>query len=437
VPELTDLAARGRAMARSMGMAVGGLLVSGVRLARPSRSVRPPESAELGRGVALRGLVWVGGAAAAYDGVVLVDPDGRIAALGPVGAIGVPAGVRVLGGPDCWVGPGVIDAHVHLSFGTAAEALRGGVVGLRDLGAPRRDALRWRTGYRRPPPGQPFVGAAGPILTAPGGYPSRSWGADGFAAFVANPAGARQAVRQLAGDGVDLVKIALEPGAEQRWPVPPPAVVRAVVDTAHDAGLRVTAHALTAEMVSRAVDAGVDELAHTPVQRLPEALVDRVAAAGIWVVSTLQTFFTGGEGRVAAANAAALHRAGVPLVYGTDLGNAGTRPGVDPRELDRLADAGLGRLGALRAATERSARAVGVRGRTGTLIRGQAAALVLLSGDPLIEPGVWRAPRAVLCDGRLLAAGIDGRLDGRLPGHPDDHPAGRPADRPRTADGPA
>jgi imidazolonepropionase-like amidohydrolase len=204
-----------------------------------------------------------------------------------------------------------------------------------------------------------------------------------------------------------------------------------VVETAHDAGLRVTAHALTAEMVSRAVDAGVDELAHTPLQRLPEPLVDRVAAAGIWVVSTLQTFFTGGEGRVAAANAAALHRAGVPLVYGTDLGNAGTRPGVDPRELDRLADAGLGRLGALRAATERSARVVGVRARTGTLTRGQDAALVLLCGDPLVEPGVWRAPRAVLCDGRLLAAGLDGQLSAP----PGDHPSQRSADRPRIAHG--
>jgi imidazolonepropionase-like amidohydrolase len=399
VPDIASFSARGWAVAR----AVGGVLVSGVRLGRPVRVVRPPApSTELGRGVALRGAVWTGGAADAFDGVVVVDPGGRIAALGPAGAVRLPAGLRVLGGADCWIGPGVVDAHVHLAFGTAEEALRGGVVGLRDLGAPRTDALLWRTGHRRPPAGRPHIGVAGPILTAPGGYPSRSWGENGFAAFVANPAAARQAVRHLAGDGVDLVKIALEPGADDRWPVPPPAVVRAVVEAAHDAGLRVTAHALTVEMVGRAVDAGVDELAHTPVQRLPEPLVDRIAAAGIWVVSTLQTFFTGGLGRDAAANAAMLHRAGVPLVYGTDLGNAGTRPGVDPRELDRLADAGLGRLGALRAATERASRLLGVRGRTGALTRGQPAALVLLSGDPLVEPGVWRSPRAVLCDGRLL-----------------------------------
>jgi imidazolonepropionase-like amidohydrolase len=91
----------------------------------------------------------------------------------------------------------------------------------------------------------------------------------------------------------------------------------------------------------------------------------------------------------------------VPLLYGTDLGNAGTLPGVDPRELDRLGCAGLGRLGALRAATEGSARAVGVRGRTGRIVTGEAAALVLLAADPLVEPGAWRAPCLVIADGRL------------------------------------
>jgi imidazolonepropionase-like amidohydrolase len=175
-----------------------------------------------------------------------------------------------------------------------------------------------------------------------------------------------------------------------------------VVDTAHRFGLPVVAHALTADMVARALDAGVDELAHTPVQRLTEPMVDRIAAAGIPVVSTLQTFFSGGQGRAAAANAADLHRAGVPLVYGTDLGNAGTRTGVDPRELDRLADAGLGRLGALRAATELAARSAGVRGRTGRIEVGRPAELVLLRGDPLVEPGVWRYPAAVVADGRLI-----------------------------------
>jgi imidazolonepropionase-like amidohydrolase len=377
-----------------------GLVVTAARAPR-TRDARLPEGS-LGRGVALRGTVWPGGAAVPYDGVVLIGPDGRVDRIGPPAQVPIPVGVRVIGAAHTWVGPGIVDAHVHLAFGTAEEALRGGVVGVRDLGAPRAAALRARTGHRRPPAGSPYVGVAGPILTATGGYPSTSWGAAGFASFLTTPAQARLAVRGLAGDGVDVVKVAVERGPDRAWPVPPTAVLRAVVDAAHGAGLKVVAHALSAEAVARVLDAGVDELAHTPVEPLPEALVDRVAAAGIPVVSTLQTFFSGGEGRAAAANAAALHRAGVPLVYGTDLGNAGTRTGVDPRELDRLADAGLGRLGALRAATEASSRVAGLRLRTGLLEPGRPAAAVLLNSDPLVEPGVWRRPRAVVCDGRLV-----------------------------------
>ena len=62
----------------------------------------------------------------------------------------------------------------------------------------------------------------------------------------------------------------------------------------------------------------------------------------------------------------------------------------------------VGRLGALRAATEQAARVCGVRRRLGRLERGQPAELVMLAGDPLVEPGVWRCPRVVVCDGRLL-----------------------------------
>jgi imidazolonepropionase-like amidohydrolase len=188
--------------------------------------------------------------------------------------------------------------------------------------------------------------------------------------------------------------------------VPTPAQLRAVVDAAHAAGVAVTVHALTVDLVSRALDAGVDELAHVPVEALPIELVERIAAAGIPVVSTLQAFFSAGIGRVPALNAAALRLAGVPLLYGTDLGNTGTLPGVDPRELDRLADAGLGRAGALLAATTGAAAAAGMRGRggDGRLRIGDAARVVLLASDPLVEPAAWRRPLAVV-SGRSVATG--------------------------------
>jgi imidazolonepropionase-like amidohydrolase len=371
-----------------------------LRTHRPHAS---PESGGLGRGVVLLGTVWTGGAAVPFEGAVVVDGHGTVDYVGPLAPGRLPADLPVLGGDGCWVGPGIVDAHVHLAFGSVEDCLRRGLVAVRDLGAPPAAARTWRSGHRVPSRGRPFVAVAGPVITAPRGYPARpgQWGQDGFAVAVDSPGHARQIVHRVAAAGADVVKIALERG-DAGWPVPEPAVVRAVVEAAHAAGLAVVAHALRVDVVRRAVDGGVDELAHTPTERLPDDLLDQLAEARIGVVSTLQTFFSSGTGRDAAANAAALHRAGVVLRYGTDLGNAGTQPGVDPRELDRLADAGLGRLGALRAATEFAAQAPGIRFRSGHLRVGEPAAAVVLPGDPLAEPGVWRAPSAVLADGRLV-----------------------------------
>lgn len=370
----------------------------GLLVLRSGRRGAIPSGRLPGRGVALRGRLWLGGDAETLaDALLVVDGQGRIAQVEPdASTAALPADLPVLGGPGCWVGPGVVDAHVHLAFGPPEEVLAGGVVAARDLGAPPELAAGWKR------VGAPCAAVTGPVLTAPTGYPTRTWGADGFAAEVASPRQARDRVRRLAADGVDLIKVALEPTDSQ--PVPDPEVLLAVVDAAHGCGLGVTAHALTVAMVCRALEAGVDELAHTPVEPLPGSVVDAIAAAGIAVVSTLQTFAATGSGRGATANAAALHEAGVTLVYGTDLGNTGTRPGVDPRELDRLADAGLGRAGALRRATEGSRWAVGLGGvADGRLRVGEPAAVVLLPGDPVEEPAAWRAPLAVVAGGRLLA----------------------------------
>ncbi|HVE62331.1 MAG TPA: amidohydrolase family protein [Mycobacteriales bacterium] len=380
---------------------LGAAFLAACRSGRPRRGNRSG-SFPLDGGLALLGTVWVGGEAVpAADWVVLLDGRGRIDRIGPAAEVTVPDGVRRIGGPGTWIGPGVVDTHVHLAFGPAAEGLRGGLVGVRDLGAPPALAAAVRSRGATVAVGSPLTAVAGPLLTAPGGYPSTTWGVDGFTRAVDSPESARAAVRALVADGVDLVKIALEPSGGR--PVPGPLEVAAVVAAAHAAGLPVTAHALTAEMVTRALDAGVDELCHVPDERLPAELVERIADAGIPVLSTIQTFFSGGSGATTAGNAASLVAAGVPLVYGTDLGNAGTRPGVDPRELDRLADAGLGRMGALRSATSLAAARLDDRRITGTLEVGAAPALVVLSADPLRDPSVWRTPLLVLVDGDATA----------------------------------
>ncbi|MGH3097019.1 MAG: amidohydrolase family protein [Streptosporangiales bacterium] len=354
------------------------------------------------RGVALRGAFSpVGGAAVLEDAAVVVDAAGVVAAYGPATVVDLPEGIDVVDGG--WVGPALADAHVHLAFGGAARLRAAGVLAVRDLGARPDDARAWRD-----PDGTQVVTVAGPVLTAPGGYPSRSWGSNGFARFLGSPGEARRAVANLATTGVDVIKVALEPGGG--LPVPPAPVVAAVVDAAHEAGLRVTCHALTAEMVTRALDAGADELAHVPMERLPTHLVARLALEQLPVVSTARTLMRSGgpQAEGVLGNLRALVGAGVPLVYGTDLGNEGTSPVVDVGELAVLAEAGLGPHGALRAATEGAARVVSPGGSyTGRVAVGETARIAVLAGDPVADPRHWRRPVAVVAGPDVVRPGAE------------------------------
>lgn len=339
---------------------------------------------EVDGGVVLDGHVWVGDGTEISSGRVVVDATGSVTAIGSAADVEAPFGAVQVSAP--WIGPGLHDAHVHLAFGSPEGVMAAGVVAVRDLGAPPIDAVRWRQ------LAAPRVTVAGPLLTAPGGYPSRSWGSQGFATFVDDEEQTARLVTGLAAN-VDVVKLALEPSG---GPVPSASVAAAVVAAAHASGREVVCHALTVEMVERALDAGVDELAHTPTELLPEELVARIAAAGVGVVSTLHTFVKGGMGAAAVANAETLASAGVVIRYGTDLGNAGIVAGADPRELQLLAgEVGLGVEGALRAATT-------------PLVVGTPAALVALDRDPREDLKEWRRPRDVLV-GRMLLQRSRGR----------------------------
>ena len=328
----------------------------------------------LGAGAAFTGRLWCGDGREFDRGHVVIDTAGLVTAVGAAGDVDVPFGVLEV--ESAWIGPGLVDAHVHLAFGPPDDIVRRGVVAVRDLGSPPREAMKWRE------LSAPKALVAGPLLTAPGGYPSRSWGSDGFAAFVDDVDQAKRLVQGLVTQ-VDVIKLALEP---RGGPVPEADICAAIVDTAHEGGCEVTCHALTVAMVERALDAGVDELAHTPLERLPAALVDRIVAAGVRVVSTLHTHLRAGA---VLDNVRDLVGAGVTVRYGTDLGNTGIRPGADARELGLLADAGLGAEGALRAATD-------------PIVVGAPAALVALKHDPRERAQAWSEPHAVMVGSTLL-----------------------------------
>ena len=98
-----------------------------------------------------------------------------------------------------------------------------------------------------------------------------------------------------------------------------------------------------------------------------------------------------------------MHRAGVPLLAGTDLGNPFLFAGFSLHdELELFVRAGLTPLQALRTATLNPARYLGMTGSLGTVEKGKLADLVLLDADPLDNIGNTQRVNAVAVNGRLF-----------------------------------
>lgn len=237
------------------------------------------------------------------------------------------------------------DAHVHLGFSDPVAVARGGVAAVLDLGGPL-------------PPvqgdGPLRVARSGQILTAPGGYPLESWGADGYGRAVDGPDEARRAVAELVAAGAAVVKVAIAP---ERGQILGRLTLAAIVDEAHRRGRRVAAHTLSAHAVRIALHAEVDILAHTPTERLPDHLVAELGRRRTTVISTVCAT---GDGPDRRRNLAALAVVGCPIAYGTDLGDEGVEPGISVGEVAALAEA-LGSLeAAVHAATVTSVEVVGL-----------------------------------------------------------------------------
>ncbi|MEX2178510.1 MAG: amidohydrolase family protein [Gemmatimonadaceae bacterium] len=99
---------------------------------------------------------------------------------------------------------------------------------------------------------------------------------------------------------------------------------------------------------------------------------------------------------------AAMHRAGVGLLAGTDIGNPYLYPGFSLHdELQLFVQAGLTPMEALQTATSNAARFLGKEADFGVSV-GRIADLVLLEGDPLQEIRNTQKIAAVIFGGRLL-----------------------------------
>jgi len=274
--------------------------------------------------------------------------------------------------------PAFVDSHVHLAYWEVADELAaGGVAAAVDLAAPVGSITA----------GLPLeVLWSGPMVTATEGYPTQSWGRNGYGLEVSGEVEARQAVRDLHASGARVIKVPMQS------PRLPDEVLRAVADEAHGLGLLVATHALTDEQAAVAAQVGFDVLAHTPTEALSDDTVK--AWSNKAVVSTLAAF---GGSSTTVDNLRRLDQAGATVLYGTDLGNTRT-PAIDPWELSLMGAAGLDGEAILAAATSAPAELWGLDD-LGTVEVGKEASFLVLSGDPRQDPSLLGEPEAVWIKG--------------------------------------
>jgi len=336
-----------------------------------------------------------------FDGDGLLEPatvviDGRRIGTDPVGATTIDGDGRVLL-------PGLIDCHIHLTDEATLTALarRGVTTGL-DMGTWPPELIASLRGR----PGVTDIRSSGTGATHPASAHAKRMGrAQGL---VADPDEAKAYVAQRVAEGVDYIKIIVDPPGFDE------ATVRALVEAAHAHGLRTIAHAANSGAVLLAQAAGVDVLTHAPIDRpLSDDEVRATRAGGQVIVPTL-TMMEAIVARLAGlapvsydaarATVGRWHRAGVTILAGTD---ANASPGVPAaishgsslhHELELLVDAGLTTLDALRGATSRPARYFGL-GDRGVIEPGRRADLVLIDSDPLHDITATRSIRRIWCGG--------------------------------------
>lgn len=299
-----------------------------------------------------------------------------------------PADHEVVG--DWFLMPGAVDHHVHIGLSDPKAVLRGGVTACRDLAWPPDRIFPLADVSAATDFDGPLVTAVGPMITTPGGYPSRAgWCPPGGWLEVEGPEAAASAVERLKTEDPAAIKVALNSDA---GPTLSDSELVAVCEAAHVRGLPVTAHVQGSGQTERALGAGVDELAHSPWdQRLSDDVIAAVARR-MGIVSTLDIHSHGRrtpELDVAVDNLSRFAEAGGRVLYGTDLGNGPIPPGIHPGEAFHLAASGLS-VGAILAAMTRS-----------TLEAGAPGDVVGLAGNPLEDLAALARVKLVVRAGRI------------------------------------
>ena len=373
----------------------------------------------------------------------IIIRDGKVAAIMPgfvdAAAAGVTAedNVSIHNLKSMFVMPGLIDGHVHITSennpqgrlqtvqmsdpdraiaaaGFARKTLMAGFTTVRDVGARGGDAVfALRDGIRRGDVIGPRVYASGSTISVTGGHGDGTQGYRDDIAHVLASTGVcdgvgdcRRAVREQVRRGADHIKLTstagvlsnTSAGLEQQFFEDE---LKAIMDTAHSMGRRVTAHAHGVQGINAALRAGVDSIEHgTYLDKESIRLFKRNGAylvptllAGATVVEWAEdpkSFLTPPQRAKAAIvgprmvdMARRAHSGGVKIAFGTDSGVSAH--GDNAREFALMVEAGMTPKEAIISATINIADNMGKLEELGTLEEGKHGDLIAVNGNPLTD----------------------------------------------------
>jgi imidazolonepropionase-like amidohydrolase len=378
---------------------------------------------------------------AAHERRSVLVVDGLIANADFRGA--APQGARLVSGAGRTLLPGLIDSHVHawrhfelpLLFGVTTQVDM--FTGVQIM----QDVTRAMAAGKNQQQADMF--SAGTLVTARGGHGTQF----GMPIPTLDKADDAQAfVDARIAEGSHFIKIVLEQGfGEHRMNSLDLPTVKAVIDAAHRRGKLAVVHISTLANARAALEAGADGLVHlfmgsSLAQQDADSLAQLAQSKGAFVIPTFcvlesmagvkpddlmgnpnfadlldkeqQLPLKSGYGptpKPALLTApktvtAALRKAGVPVLAGTDAGNPGTQYGISMhRELAALVEAGLTPKEALAAATSVPAKAFRL-GQRGQVANGFKADLLLVEGNPLTDIASTRRIVEVWKDGESVNA---------------------------------